>query len=85
MTTPARDLLAAILRDPDLVSRLGDDEPMLFAGVNSGDLVRLTLAVEQRLGRPLSSGEVSNMRTLADVDRLLGGGSAPLEAADVAD
>jgi hypothetical protein len=72
--SPARRLLAEIIRDPDLAGRLEADEPMLYAGVNSGDLVRLALAVERAVNRPLSEPEVTGIRTLADVDRLLATG-----------
>lgn len=75
--TPARTLLAELIHDPELASQLPADQPLLFAGVNSGDVVRLTLAVEERLGRALSEPEVVGMRTIADVDRLLAAGSVP--------
>jgi acyl carrier protein len=74
--TPARTLLAELIHDPELASQIPPDQPLLFAGVNSGDVVRLTLAVEERLGRALSEPEVIGMRTIADVDRLLATGPA---------
>lgn len=81
--SPARRLLADTIRDPELAGELAADQPMLYAGVNSGDIVRLTLAVEGALRRPLSEAEVAGLRTLADVDRLLATAAEPTGPSDV--
>lgn len=82
--SPARQLLAETIRDPDLAARLAPDQPMLYAGVNSGDIVRLTLALERILRRALSEPEVLGLRTLADLDRLLATAPHPTGPSDVA-
>lgn len=71
--TSARSLLIEIVRDPELVASISDDQPLALAGVNSGDIVRLTLALEEILGYALPEETVENLRTLTDIDILLAG------------
>jgi acyl carrier protein len=46
-TTAARTLLAEMV-GPGLVEGLADDADLVLAGVDSGELIRLTLAIEER-------------------------------------
>ena len=69
--TPARELLTELTADPDLVAGIADDELLLLAGVNSGDIVRLTLALEEILGSSLSPEIAEQLSTIADIDAIL--------------
>ena len=81
--TPGRELLIEITGDPDLVSAISDTHPLALSGVNSGDLVRVMLAIEERLGQPLSAEQVEDITTIADIEALLvGHTSGPSAAGD---
>jgi acyl carrier protein len=69
--SPARALLADMVGDRDFVGSLSDTHLLAHSGVNSGDLVRLMLALEERLDRPLTLEEVHRLVTIADIDALL--------------
>lgn len=71
--TPARALLAEIVGDADLFASISDTQALAHSGVNSGDLVRVMLALEERLDRPLELEEVHNLTTIAEIDALLAG------------
>ena len=66
MTAPpptGRELLASLLDDPSLVE-VAADEDLLAAGLNSGDIIRLALAIEKLTGEPLDD------KTLARFDKM---------------
>lgn len=69
--TPARALLAEVVGDADLFASFSDTHLLAHSGVNSGDLVRLMLVLEERLDRPLTVEEVHRLVTIADIDALL--------------
>lgn len=73
--TPARALLVEIVGDATLLADIPDTYPLAHSGVNSGDLVRLMLSLEDLLDRPLTVEEVHGLTTIADIDALLAGGS----------
>lgn len=69
--TPGRKLLAEVVGDAELVGSLGDTDPLLTSGINSGDIVRVSLAIEEQLGEPLSSDDAESIQTIADIDAVL--------------
>lgn len=69
--TPGRKLLIEITGDTDLVSAISDVHPLALSGVNSGDLVRVMLTLEERLGRPLSAAQAEGLTTIKSIDELL--------------
>ena len=71
--TPGRTLLEDVVGDAELVRSLADTDLLLTSGVNSGDVIRLSLAIEEQLGRPLSSDAAERIRTIADIDAVLAG------------
>ncbi|HEV7898803.1 MAG TPA: phosphopantetheine-binding protein [Planosporangium sp.] len=67
----ARELVAQCLDNPRLIDRIGDDEDLQGAGVNSGEVIQIALRCEEVLGRPLSNEEVDAIDSLRRVDKLL--------------
>jgi acyl carrier protein len=49
--------------------RVGDDVDLAASGIDSGDLVRLVLLVEQRLGVEITADDMEKLRTIADYER----------------
>ncbi|MEU6391693.1 acyl carrier protein [Streptomyces sp. NPDC046939] len=52
---------------------IGDDVDLAASGIDSGDLVRLVLLVEQRLGVEISAEDMEGLRTIADYERFVAG------------
>jgi acyl carrier protein len=71
--TPGRKLLEEVVGDAELVGSLSDTDLLLTSGVNSGDVIRVSLAIEEQLGQPLSSDAAESIRTIADIDAVLAG------------
>ena len=71
--SPGRKLLVDVVGDAELVSSLGDTDLLLTSGINSGDVIRVSLAIEEQLGQPLSSDAAESIRTIADIDAVLAG------------
>ncbi|GAA1341407.1 hypothetical protein GCM10009660_27760 [Catellatospora bangladeshensis] len=70
----ARELVQGCLDSPHLLDEVADDQDLLAAGVNSGELILVTVECERRLGRPLSDAELASLATITDVARLLKAG-----------
>ncbi|MET9440665.1 acyl carrier protein [Streptomyces sp. NPDC006610] len=51
--------------------RVGDDVDLAASGIDSGDLVRLVLLVEQRLGVEITADHMEELRTIADYERFV--------------
>jgi len=66
----ARALLAELIGEP-LAAGLDARADLVAAGVNSGDVVRLALLVEQRFGADLSTEDLEGLRSLDAVESLL--------------
>jgi acyl carrier protein len=71
---PARALVADALELPRADVADDSDVETLSAWDSLGH-VKVILALETALGRTLSSGELAQIRSVADVGRLLGGGN----------
>jgi acyl carrier protein len=67
----ARELVRAGLDTPALIDQLGDDDDLIGGGVNSGELVRIALRCEQRLGRALTDEELAGLSTIHAVATLI--------------
>lgn len=67
--TAARDLLS------DLVGPVADDlrpdDDLLQSGVDSGDLIRLGMLIEDRYGVELQADDLAGLRTIDAIDALL--------------
>ncbi len=73
MTEPAptgRQLLASLLDDPSLIE-VADDEDLLAAGLNSGDIIRLALAIEELTGEALDDKALSRLYTVDGLEAVL--------------
>ena len=73
MTSPpptGRELLASLLDDPTLVE-VAADEDLLAAGLNSGDIIRLALAIEEITGEPLDDRALSRLYTVDGLEEVL--------------
>ena len=46
-------------------------DDLTTAGLNSGDLIRLALAIEERTGNPLDDDELTALHTIAGIDEVL--------------
>jgi len=66
----AQDLIAGIVNGPlpQLTESLGLGD---IPGWDSVVMVRLVVAIEERLDRPLSDAELEGIETVADVEKLL--------------
>ncbi|KUN00174.1 acyl carrier protein [Streptomyces yokosukanensis] len=51
--------------------RVGDDVDLAASGIDSGDLVRLVLLVEQRAGVEITAEDMETLRTIADYERFV--------------
>lgn len=67
----ARTLVRDHLDHPALLDRVGDDDDLVAAGVNSGELIRVALACEEQLGRPLGDEELADLTSVRAVECLL--------------
>jgi hypothetical protein len=76
-TTAARELVRSALELPSLLETINDDDDLLSAGVNSGELIMVAMRCEQRLGRPLTEAELSRLHSITAVAAILGGSDGP--------
>ncbi|MEK8146606.1 acyl carrier protein [Streptomyces sp. M10(2022)] len=53
------------------VGQVGDDIDLAASGIDSGDLVRLVLLVEQRLGVEITADDMEELRSIADYERFV--------------
>lgn len=66
-----RALLAELI-GPAVTSRLAPGADLVRSGVNSGDLVRLALLLEERYGVALSAQDLEELRTVDGIEALVG-------------
>jgi hypothetical protein len=72
--TPGHSLLLEFVDLPELLDGLPRDADLLSAGLNSGDLIRLALAVEDRTGTSLDDEALGLLHTLDGIDQVLAAG-----------
>ncbi|MCS0602719.1 acyl carrier protein [Streptomyces sp. LP11] len=56
--------------------RVGDDVDLAASGIDSGDLVRLVLLVEQRAGVEITADDMEKLRSIGDYERFVAERSA---------
>ncbi|QKW06899.1 acyl carrier protein [Streptomyces sp. NA04227] len=69
--TPGHRLLLEFLDMPELLEGIERDADLTSAGLNSGDLIRLALAIEEQTGSPLEDDELTALHTLDGIDQVL--------------
>lgn len=69
----ARELVRRALELPALLDRIGDQDDLLAAGVNSGELILVAVRCEEHIGRPLSESELSALVSIDAVAKILEG------------
>jgi acyl carrier protein len=67
----ARELVRSCLDLPALLDRIGDDEDLIGGGVNSGEVLRIALECENRIGRLLTDDELAALSSVRAVRKLL--------------
>jgi hypothetical protein len=80
MVEQARALIRKSLDYPALLDRIADDEDLVAAGVNSGEMIRVALRCEDYVDRPLTDAELSRITTVRSVAELLAQASPADEA-----
>lgn len=66
-----RELIRKQLDYPPLLDRIGDDEDLVAAGVNSGEMIRVALGCERYLDRQLTDAELTGMTSVRAITALL--------------
>ena len=66
-----RELIKRHLDYPPLLDRIGDDEDLVAAGVNSGEMIRVALGCERYLDRQLTDAELSEMTSVHAIASVL--------------
>jgi acyl carrier protein len=66
-----RELLVELTGTTEYSDQVGDDIDLAASGIDSGDLVRLVLLVEQRLGVEITAEDMEELRTIADYERFV--------------
>ncbi|MBC2905590.1 phosphopantetheine-binding protein [Streptomyces cupreus] len=79
--TPGHALLLEFVDLPELLDGIGRDDDLTTAGLNSGDLIRLALAIEEQTGSPLDDDELTALHTVAGIDQVLTARSASVSEA----
>lgn len=79
--TPGHALLLEFVDMPELLDGIGRDDDLTTAGLNSGDLIRLALAIEEQTGNPLDDDELTALHTVEGIDQVLTARSAAVSEA----
>ncbi|USQ86162.1 acyl carrier protein [Streptomyces phaeoluteigriseus] len=66
-----RELLVELTGTIEYADKVGDDDDLAASGIDSGDLVRLVLLVEQRLGVEITAADMEKLHTIADYERFV--------------
>lgn len=69
--SPGRRLLLDVVESPGLVEGLSARDDLLSAGINSGELIRLALAIEEHTGEPLDDELLPTLCTIEGIDQVL--------------
>lgn len=69
--SPGRRLLLEVVESPSLVENLAAGEDLQSAGINSGELIRLALAIEEYTGEALDDEVLPTLCTIEGIDRVL--------------
>jgi Phosphopantetheine attachment site len=74
VTSMARALVRQCLDSPTLLDAIADGEDLMAHGVNSGEIIRVALECERRIGRMLTDEELTELSTVDAIARLIGRG-----------
>ncbi|MGA5164454.1 acyl carrier protein [Streptomyces pseudogriseolus] len=66
-----RELLVELTGTAEYADAIGDDVDLAASGIDSGDLVRLVLLVEQRTGAEITAEDMEKLHTIADYERFV--------------
>jgi len=69
--SPGRQLLMEVLDVPEIAATIPADADLILSGINSGDLIRLGLTIEERTQLPLTDDDLTDLQTVDGIDRLL--------------
>ena len=69
--SPGRQLLMEVLDVPEVAAKIPADADLILAGINSGDLIRLGLSIEERTQQPLTDDDLMDLQTVDGIDRVL--------------
>ncbi|WP_329216694.1 acyl carrier protein [Streptomyces sp. NBC_01485] len=67
-----RELLTELTGTSEYAEKLSDETELAASGIDSGDLVRLVLLIEQRVGVEITAEDMEKLSTIADYERFLG-------------
>jgi acyl carrier protein len=66
-----REMLVELTGMPEFANSLSDDTDLSASGIESGDLVRLLLLIEQRTSATVDAEDMDGLSTIADYERFL--------------
>lgn len=66
-----RELLVELTGTVEYAETIGDEVDLAGSGIDSGDLVRLVLLVEQRTGVEITAEDMEKLRTIGDYERFV--------------
>jgi acyl carrier protein len=66
-----RELIKESLDYPALLDDVADQDDLIMAGINSGEMVRIALACERYLDREITDEELSRLKSVRAVADLL--------------
>ena len=64
-------MLVELTGNTDFAEVITDDTELTATGIDSGDLVRLILLIEQRVGVEVTAEDMHDLSTIADYERLV--------------
>jgi acyl carrier protein len=71
MIATARELIRSCLDLPALLDRIGGDDDLVGSGVDSGEILKIALECENRIGRLLTDDELAGLSSVRAVAELL--------------
>ncbi|MEU7109713.1 acyl carrier protein [Streptomyces stramineus] len=79
-----REMLVELTGTPEYADSISEDADLSATGIDSGDLVRLILLIEQRTGVEVTAEEMDKLTTIADYERFVAarGGATPTPGGD---
>ncbi|MGF1426651.1 acyl carrier protein [Kitasatospora sp. LaBMicrA B282] len=66
-----RSMLVELTGTPEYTEGIGDDVDLAASGIDSGDLVRLVLLIEERTGVEVTAEDMEQLTTIADYERFV--------------
>ncbi|AUY48468.1 acyl carrier protein [Streptomyces sp. CB01881] len=66
-----RSMLVELTGTSEYTDGIGDDVDLAASGIDSGDLVRLVLLIEQRTGVEVTAEDMEKLATIGDYERFV--------------